>query len=176
MRRDDLDLYCTPFQIRINAVLFENVRPGTLLPLAKKSFRHALAGLVVFHRYIFPHPSVRPHSVPRLRGLVSMQVSIRSAARNKHFLTGREIGAVGSVVRNLTTFAPLLVTDAVGILGPSDICLLKLKMNVAGKGFVTDVDVKKAATSGLNTHNINFFLCRVRSRGAVVVQMLKSEC
>ena len=35
MRRDDLDLYCTPFQIQINTVLFENVRPVTLLLLAK---------------------------------------------------------------------------------------------------------------------------------------------
>ena len=52
-----------------------------------------------------------------------MQVSMRSAARNKLFLTGREIGAVGSVVRNLAVFAPLLVTDAVGILGPSDMSL-----------------------------------------------------
>lgn len=157
MRLEDLDLYCTPFQIRINTVLFENVRPGTLLPLDKYGFRHALAGLVVTHRYIFPHPSVRPHSFPRLRGLVSLQVSMQSAARNKNFLTVREIGAVGSVVCNLTAFAPLLVTDAVGILGPSDICLLKLKMNLAVKGFVTDVDVKQAATSGLNTHNSSFF-------------------
>ena len=82
---------------------------------------------------------------------------MQSAARNKNFLTVREIGAVGSVVCNLTAFAPLLVTDAVGILGPSDICLLKLKMNLAVKGFVTDVDVKQAATSGLNTHNSSFF-------------------
>jgi len=82
---------------------------------------------------------------------------MRSAARNKHFLSGREIGAVGSVVCNLTAFAPLLVTHAVGVLGPSYICLLKLKMNLAGKGFVTDVDVKQAATSGLNTRNTSFF-------------------
>jgi hypothetical protein len=79
------------------------------------------------------------------------------------------------VVRNLTAFAPILVTDAFGILGPSDICLLKLKMNLAGKVFVTDVDVKQAATSGLNTRNTNFFLFRVRSPGAIVIQMLKSE-
>jgi len=86
-----------------------------------------------------------------------VRVSIRSPARNKHFLTGREIGAVGSVVRNLRAFVPLLVTDAVGILGSSDICLLKLKMNLAGKGFVMAVDVKQAATSGLNTRNTKFF-------------------
>lgn len=75
----------------------------------------------------------------------------------------------------MTAFAPLLVTDAVGVLGPGYICLLKLKMNLAGKGFVTDVDVKQAATSELNTHNTSFFLCRVGSPGAIVVQMLKSE-
>ena len=91
-----------------------------------------------------------------------MHVSILSAARNKHFLTGREIGAVGSLVRNVTAFAPLLVTDAVGILGTS-VCLLKLKMNLAGKGFVTDVDVKQAATSGLNTHNTNFFCAELET-------------
>jgi len=84
---------------------------------------------------------------------------MRSAARNKHFLSGREIGAVGSVICNPTAFAPLLLTDAVGVLRPSYICLLKLKMNLAGKGFVTDVDVKQAATSGLNPHNTSFLLC-----------------
>jgi hypothetical protein len=92
-----------------------------------------------------------------------VHVSIPSAARNKHFLTGREIGTVGSLVRNLTAFAPLVVTDAVGILGPSDICLLKLKINLAGKGFVTDVDMKQAATFGLNTHNTIFFCAELET-------------
>lgn len=93
-----------------------------------------------------------------------MQASIRSAATSKRFLIGREIGAVGSVVRKLTAFAPLLVTDAAGILGPSDICLLKLKNNFAGKGFVTDVYVKQAATPGLNTHNTDFFCAGLEAR------------
>jgi len=100
-----------------------------------------------------------------------VQVSIRSAARNKHFLTGCEIGAVGSVVRNLTAFAPLPVTDAAGILGLSDICLLKLKMNLAEEGFVSDVDVTEAATSRLNTQNTNFFCA-----GLEALVILWSKC
>jgi hypothetical protein len=68
----------------------------------------------------------------------------------------------------LTAFTPLLVADAVGIAGPRDICLFKLKKNLAGKGFVMDTDVKQSATSGLNTHNTEFFC-------AIVVQMLQSE-
>lgn len=36
-------------------------------------------------------------------------------------------------------------------------------MNLVGKGFVTDVYVKQAATSGLNTHNTYFFCAELEA-------------